>query len=150
MFCLGQWVALESSELCWWFLWEKSHFLVKEELPSETWIIIKDKKCTRKIFRQLVKILWKFLSFQYRFDSPQVKWYLISNIKNLISSLPHKRLRNLGLKILENYAVLEKSQNVTTGHNFQSSRFRTLVIGVKNYTKTGIKFFLPCLVFYWF
>ena len=42
----------------------------------------------------LVIIFWNSATFKYNFDTPQVKWSLMSNIKNFLHKLSHKLLND--------------------------------------------------------
>ena len=55
----------------------------------------------------LEKFVWKIL---LRSEWPQVNWYLISSISNLVHELSHELLYDFRLRILGNYKILEKCQ----------------------------------------
>ena len=46
-------------------------------------------------------MFWNFATFQYWFDLPQVKWYLISSAKIILHELPNDFPNNLRLTIIE-------------------------------------------------
>ena len=74
-----------------------------------------------------------------KFDSPQVKWNVISSIRNFFYELYHKLSEDLSLRILGNKEILGKSQYcLRTQPSLQSpvSNFGT---GAEKQAKTAIK-----------
>ena len=58
----------------------------------------------------LVIIFWHFSIIYLRSESPQVKQYLLSSITKLVHEFPHKLPKDLRLRIVGNYIILEKCQ----------------------------------------
>ena len=58
----------------------------------------------------LVIIFWNFLIIQLTTESPQVKRYLISRIRNLVHELSYELPKYLRFRILGNQEILEKCQ----------------------------------------
>ena len=69
----------------------------------------------------LVIIFWHFLRIQLTSESPRVKRYLISSIRNLLHELPSELPNDSRFRILGNQEILEKCQMwVQTQANAQS------------------------------
>ena len=88
-------------------------------------------------------IFWTFATFQKRFDTPQVKRYLISSIKSMVHELPN----DVRLRILENQIILEKCQNwvETQPGDSLRSRSQVLAIAIKNHANSDTKVLSSCL-----
>ena len=76
------------------------------------------------------------------FESAQVKWYMKSNTKNIVSELPNV----LRPRILGNSEIMGKKLKNKWRQSLVPSLLSTkifLVVVVKNYTKTDIKVSSP-------
>ena len=79
---------------------------------------------------------------QYSFDSPQVKWDLISSAINILYKFFHEQRNDVRLRVLrteKHQETLGKSQIWLETEPSAQSRNQNLVITSKNFTTTGIK-----------
>ena len=58
----------------------------------------------------VIIIFWHFLKIYHRFESPQIRRYLISSITKVVHELLHELPNNFRLRIFGNYKILEKYQ----------------------------------------
>ena len=96
------------------------HGLCNKKIPWDTEIPQRIKKKFEKRVNNITNLLiekptifviifWNLTMFQYRSNSPQVKWNTLSTIANLVKELSHEFPNNLGLRILGNNNILRKS-----------------------------------------
>ena len=104
-------------------------FVPKLVLFLEIWIIIGRVESKNNVQTIPVMIFWLLMIILLWSESPQLKWYFVLRITNLV----HKRTRelpnDLRLRILGNFKIVEKSQIwVETQLSCQSS-FHKLNVG---------------------
>ena len=86
--------------------------------------------------------LWNTWRFQYRFHSPQVKWYLLSSTRNIVYELPHELPNDLRLKKIRKYWEYHKNSRRQSLVPSLLSANKNLVVVVKNHAKTDFIVFL--------
>ena len=82
----------------------KTKFKMKRCIKLSLFLVSLDKL----LFHNILEL--NLITFQYSFDSPQVKPNLVSTIKIFVYELPLEFPNNLSFKILENQEILGKSQ----------------------------------------